>query len=412
MDTNIESSSLGLWYVHEAVLMLFIKRKEKSMNQETIGKFIATCRKEANITQREFAEKLGITDKTVSRWENGHYLPDISLFEEICEILDIDVIELLNARRMNNKIEEEVKKTVMDIVDISNKKIAEQKRKNDLRNIIFTVIVVALVCVLFYFIQTRTNYSPFIAKTNEPTKYEITIATKEKEDGWVCIFTIEGHISKREISEYNYDCYNFKHPNLPGFYTDRTELKIDDEYVYFDEISFPAYSHNLDYLDEVSKTSEFFYRKWFTDSIVLNDLAYLELSVLDKQEIVDLYNQAIQAKPYAKYGRYPNIIAQRLYSSKTIDGYSWEVGYILVHGNIVYVDINLLINNEFLIDLVESGKATEQQKVLYETIEDFEEVIVKKQKFEIDSTFASSKPFDLLQEILHTLELEEQNYSK
>ena len=382
------------------------------MNQETIGKFIATCRKEANITQREFAEKLGITDKTVSRWENGHYLPDISLFEEICEILDIDVIELLNARRMNNKIEEEVKKTVMDIVDISNKKIVEQKRKNVLRNILFGAIVVILLCVIFHFMQKSKNYSSPIIKPNQPTKYEIALSTKEKEDGWVCFFAIEGHITEREISDYNYDCYNFKHPNLPGFYTDRTELKIDDEYVYFDEISFPAYSHNLDYLDEVSKTREFFHRKWFTESIVLNDLEYLELSALDKQEIVDLYNQAIQAKPYSKYGRYPNIVAQSLYSSKIIDGYCWEVGYILVHGNIVYVDINLLINNEFLIDLVASGKATEQQKALYETIEDLEELLVKKQKFEIDSTLASSKPFDLLQEILHTLELEQQNYSK
>lgn len=50
------------------------------MDQEKIGKFISERRKKKKITQKEFAELLGVTDKTVSRWENDHYLPDVSLF--------------------------------------------------------------------------------------------------------------------------------------------------------------------------------------------------------------------------------------------------------------------------------------------------------------------------------------------
>ncbi len=46
------------------------------MNQERIGKFIATCRKEKNLTQEELAEKLGVTSKSISRWENGKTMPD------------------------------------------------------------------------------------------------------------------------------------------------------------------------------------------------------------------------------------------------------------------------------------------------------------------------------------------------
>ena len=64
------------------------------MNQEKIGKFIAQCRKDKNITQEQLAEKLGITNKSVSRWENGKNMPDYSILKELCSILDIDVNEV------------------------------------------------------------------------------------------------------------------------------------------------------------------------------------------------------------------------------------------------------------------------------------------------------------------------------
>ena len=57
------------------------------MNQEKIGKFIAECRKEQNLTQEKLAEKLNITSKAVSKWECGKGLPDVSLYEPLCKIL-------------------------------------------------------------------------------------------------------------------------------------------------------------------------------------------------------------------------------------------------------------------------------------------------------------------------------------
>ena len=54
------------------------------MNQEKIGKFIAQCRKEKKMTQSELAEKLNVTDRSVSNWENGRNMPDLSLFKPIC----------------------------------------------------------------------------------------------------------------------------------------------------------------------------------------------------------------------------------------------------------------------------------------------------------------------------------------
>ena len=69
-----------------------------------IGKFIANCRKEKNITQEQLAEKLFITDRAVSKWERGLSLPDADKMLDLCNILDINVNELLRRnKRSKNK---------------------------------------------------------------------------------------------------------------------------------------------------------------------------------------------------------------------------------------------------------------------------------------------------------------------
>ncbi len=73
------------------------------MNQEKIGKFIAECRKNKKLTQQELAEKLNVSDKSISRWENGKTMMDISLFEPLCNELDITINELLKGEKINNK---------------------------------------------------------------------------------------------------------------------------------------------------------------------------------------------------------------------------------------------------------------------------------------------------------------------
>lgn len=64
------------------------------MEQEKIGKFIASCRKEQGFTQAVLAEKLGITDRAVSKWETGRSLPDAAIMPEICDLLKINLSEL------------------------------------------------------------------------------------------------------------------------------------------------------------------------------------------------------------------------------------------------------------------------------------------------------------------------------
>ena len=70
------------------------------MDQSKIGKFIADCRKKKALTQTQLAEKLGITDKAISKWERGISLPDSSIMLELCDILGISVNELLSGEEI------------------------------------------------------------------------------------------------------------------------------------------------------------------------------------------------------------------------------------------------------------------------------------------------------------------------
>ena len=71
------------------------------MNQEKIGRFIAESRNQVRLTQKELAEKIGISDKTISKWECGKSLPDISYLDTLCRSLDISMNELVSGERLS-----------------------------------------------------------------------------------------------------------------------------------------------------------------------------------------------------------------------------------------------------------------------------------------------------------------------
>ena len=72
------------------------------MDQEKIGRFIQKLRKEKNITQKELADKLLVTENAIGNWENGRRMPDYSILKELCEILDTNVNELLSGEKIQN----------------------------------------------------------------------------------------------------------------------------------------------------------------------------------------------------------------------------------------------------------------------------------------------------------------------
>ena len=76
-----------------------MKGGNKKVDQKKIGSFLKELRKEKGITQEEFAEKLNISGRTVSRWETGVNMPDISLLVEIAEFFDVSIPEIINGER-------------------------------------------------------------------------------------------------------------------------------------------------------------------------------------------------------------------------------------------------------------------------------------------------------------------------
>ncbi len=94
------------------------------MDQIKIGRFIAERRKKANLTQMQLAEKLGITDKAISKWERGMAMPDSSIMLELCGILGISVNELLSGEKTN--MENNNQKNEQLLLDMAK----ELERKN------------------------------------------------------------------------------------------------------------------------------------------------------------------------------------------------------------------------------------------------------------------------------------------
>lgn len=87
------------------------------MNQKKIGSFIAARRKDKGLTQSQLAEKLGITDKAVSKWETGKSMPDLSLFKPLCELLQITLNELLSGEFISEEnLKEKSEQILFEIV--------------------------------------------------------------------------------------------------------------------------------------------------------------------------------------------------------------------------------------------------------------------------------------------------------
>lgn len=120
------------------------------MNQETIGKFIADCRKEKGLTQVQLAEKLNITNRAVSKWETGKSCPDTSIMLELCDILGITVNELLSGERIT--MEDYQKKAEENLVDLQDKKMKAEKMFKRIE------IVWGVIAILLFPVHLAINF--------------------------------------------------------------------------------------------------------------------------------------------------------------------------------------------------------------------------------------------------------------
>jgi transcriptional regulator with XRE-family HTH domain len=117
------------------------------MDQIKIGKFISSCRKEQGMTQAALAEKLGISDRAVSKWETGKSMPDSGIMLELCELLGINVNELLSGERIMTEVYD--KRAEENLLEMRRQ--IEEKNRQLLRTeylIVIPAVVLGLVLIL------------------------------------------------------------------------------------------------------------------------------------------------------------------------------------------------------------------------------------------------------------------------
>lgn len=128
------------------------------MNQILIGKFIALRRKEKNLTQEQLAERLGVSNKTISKWENGKCMPDYSVVKVLCEELEITIAELMDGKISENKDFSFKEEQILDLM----KRTQELEKQKDLQYGIMLIIMgVALQALSYAF--DGSNFKDFLS---------------------------------------------------------------------------------------------------------------------------------------------------------------------------------------------------------------------------------------------------------
>ena len=145
------------------------------MDPEKIGKLISKARRDKNMTQKDLASFLHITDKAISKWERGISIPDISLLIPISNILDISVYELLGGEMKEDLSKNEVEEVVKTSV---KKGVEDNKLKVRIQKIIITILIVIIVLFsgvfMFTYLGIKTNFVEYLINpTTRPEKIRI-----------------------------------------------------------------------------------------------------------------------------------------------------------------------------------------------------------------------------------------------
>lgn len=125
------------------------------MDQAKIGSFLKELRKGKNLTQEQLAEKFNVASRTVSRWENGNNMPDLSILVELADFYDIDIRELIDGERKSENMTEEMKDTLVKVADYS-----ESEKENIIRKLYGSLIGSMLLFLALWIIPIVIDVGP------------------------------------------------------------------------------------------------------------------------------------------------------------------------------------------------------------------------------------------------------------
>lgn len=121
------------------------------INNDKFGQFVAKVRKEKEMTQKELADQLFVSDKTVSKWERGNSMPNVSLLLPLADVLDITVTELLQGEKLNDDktLDSEIAENlVVNSLDLSLRETIRQQKKNWIFAFLLSIVVVIVEAIL------------------------------------------------------------------------------------------------------------------------------------------------------------------------------------------------------------------------------------------------------------------------
>lgn len=118
------------------------------MNQQKTGEFLKRLRKEKSLTQEQLAEKFNVSSRTVSRWETGSNMPDLSVLVELADFYDVDIREIIDGERKGEIMDKETKDTLKKVAEYAAEK--ENKSQSKVLYIALGVCIVLIVCTVLF----------------------------------------------------------------------------------------------------------------------------------------------------------------------------------------------------------------------------------------------------------------------
>lgn len=130
------------------------------MDQRKIGKLIEKYRKQKKLTQKELANRLGVSNTAVSKWETGNNLPDISMLEPLSDVLEVDILELLKSQKSSH--------------EDTSKKFVKVKKHKLYKVILFIIAFISTICITNTITYSKANYKLTNYKKKETEVYSIS----------------------------------------------------------------------------------------------------------------------------------------------------------------------------------------------------------------------------------------------
>ena len=301
------------------------------MNYETIGKFIQSKRKEKGLTQKELAEKLGVTDKAVSKWERGLGCPDVSILEILAKELDTSILEILKGRIIEDEIIKvtEANDYVKETINFTKNKTKEIINKI----IVFLTISISILLLILNIENIISLNKKYEYDFNNETVIEMKKQLNKLKTNIELIEQNQGKYNDEEYQEIT-QALKYIKEKLDNSqiltYEDNIKLTIKDIYIIDDNTILDLYGIKI--LKELEKDIE--EEQLFKDNIMakvyLNINAHEQTEKSYKYKIINIPNN--METLYTPFNDPINL--RVMYTKSTISTYLYITNKIIEVGEI------------------------------------------------------------------------------